>query len=169
MKSHDNGVAQMTSLLLGVTDEGQKERQLQTRLRKSLLSLLSQCHTLCSLSVTLSMCCPGRQMGDTLLLRSIRPAFCFLSYTHTQTTQAQVSPHSQMSFYWSVPGGVRHALFITALRHHRYCQSSCTGCGPRLRNVLFSYSSPVQIPSLGQGHIPVAVVKNTEKISQLMI
>lgn len=123
--------------------DGQKKEKPQ-KSGQSLSSLLSQCHTLWPLSVTISLPGPGRLAGDTLpLLHSIR--LWLFQHLRTRTAEFPLS-FTDAYFTCLCQGDFCRALFIAALHHRHSCQSSpySTGPGSRLRAVLFF--APSQSP-----------------------
>lgn len=156
--THGLGVDQSTSPLQGVTQGGDGERRKRSQRRDRERVSHHYCHSVthCGQSVSTSVCAgPGRLAGDTLpLLPSILRSPSQLQ-THIDEPVLFLIP--RILFVCATGIFVMLALFITA-RHS--CQSSHTGSSPRLWDVLF-FSSPFPVP--GQGHVPSAAVKNSEK------
>lgn len=108
-------------------------------------------------SVSQSACTGlGRLVGDTLpLLPSIH-----LYPIHL--TPADKRLFSCSHFFFVCQGDHSHALVIKALYHRRSHQSSHTGYGQRLWDVLF-YILVHLVQPLLEGHIPTASVKTSFK------
>lgn len=137
-RTHGQGVDQSTSSLQGVTQGGERgsRRRSQREIGKqSLIIIVTVSHTLATQCHHQSVLALG--VWRVTLCLSFHPSVspCFSVYTHSQ---ARFSLSFAVCFISLCHGDFRHALFITALHHRHSCQSSHTGPGPRLWNVLFS-------------------------------
>lgn len=168
-RTHGQGVDQSTGPLQGVTQGGERERRrrsLREIGKESLIIIVTVSHTLATQRHHQSALALG-VWRVTLCLSShpsIHPSLPVSSYTHIHKhVFFSLSRSQSPTLFVSAKGIFCHALFITALHHCHSCQSSHTGSGPRLWDVLFLRSSPAHILPLGQGHVPVASVKSSEK------
>lgn len=166
-RTHGQGVDQSTSSLQGVTQGREREsrRRSQREIGKqSLIIIVTVSHTLATQCHHQSVLALGVwRVTLCLSFPSIRLSLFQLIHTYTSTFSLSFAVACFISL---CHGDFRHALFITALHHHRHsCQSSHTGPSPRLWNVLFSVPAPsLPIPFPGQGHVHVAAVKSSEKL-----
>lgn len=159
-----SGCGSNMSLLRGwQKEEGVRgEGEATERLGRSLSSLLSQCHTLWPLSVTISLYWPGASGGWHSASPSIRPSLpLWSSYTSTSFVSRSQPP------IWFV-----YVKGISSCSPHHWSPSppflpvqsywfwpEALGCPPFC-------CSPVPIPSMGQGHVPVAAVESSKKQQQ---
>lgn len=115
-RTHVEGGDQSISSLQGVTQgkEREKAKKKPERSRKSLSSLLSQCHTLRPLSVTISLCCPWASGGWHSASPSIHPSIhlSLLQLIPTYTSTFSLS-FTQSFFNLSTPRG-----FSSCSLHH---------------------------------------------------
>lgn len=165
-RTHGQGVDQSTGPLQGVTQGGERERRrrsLREIGKESLIIIVTVSHTLATQRHHQSALALG--VWRVTLCLSIHPSISprFILHPHTQARFFSLSRSQSPTLFVSAKGIFCHALFITALHHCHSCQSSHTGSGPRLWDVLFLRSSPAHILPLGQGHVPVASVKSSEK------
>lgn len=163
-RTHSQGVDQSTWPLQG-GNRRRRDGQKKEKPRKSglsLSSLLSQCHTLWPLSVTISLRWPWASGGWHSASSSIRPSFPISAFHHMHK-QVFSLIHSRL-LYLSMPKG-----FLSSSPHRCSLsppslpvQSYSTGPGSRLRDALF-FAPSQSPPSLWVKDACAAAKKSRDK------